>query len=263
MVCGQRHTSGAQLTSCRLVALPCSRAHRTQSHQSVSVPLESAPCCRFHWHLAADRQRSPAVARQPRLQVHCAAVQTGSRSARSNGGGSAGGNSSTSGVSKTVKVRQAGRSPAPAGGKPLEQHAAPQKGKGRKYSLVTGFPFPLGPFFERTTVRSEVRFADSPSPSLVASPAVSARYVAPNMLHVGQASCALDTTCCTVLRLLTASRRHPAAGREGADLDVRAAAEPGRLQCAHQRAHDGRQAAHRRAARLLTHCAHQARQLQL
>ncbi len=267
MVCGQRHASGAQLTSRRLVALPFSRARRTHhSHHSLSMPLESAPSCRFHWHLAADRQRSPAAARQPQLQVHCEAVQTGSRNARSNGGGSAGGNSSTSGVSKTVKVSQAGRSPAPAGGKPSEQHAAPQKGKGRKYSLVTGFPFPLGPFFERTTVRSEVRFADSPSPSLLASAPSDGRCSeCPLLLH--QYAPRWSGVVCTrynvvhVPRIVDASRRRPAAGGEGADLDVRAAAEPGRFQCAHQCANDGRQAAHRRAARLLAHCAHQASQV--
>lgn len=53
----------------------------------------------------------------------------------------------------TVKQRQ---KPGPKGGSRSEGSAAEGSGKGRWYSLVTGFPFPLGPFFTRQTVRTEV-----------------------------------------------------------------------------------------------------------
>lgn len=53
----------------------------------------------------------------------------------------------------TAKQR---RQPGSKRGNKSEGSAAEGGSKGRWYSLVTGFPFPLGPFFTRQTVRTEV-----------------------------------------------------------------------------------------------------------
>ena len=65
-------------------------------------------------------------------------------------------------VKRTIKQRQgtqtvSSRTARGTRSQPSPQSASKQSNGSRFYFNFTGFPFPLGPFFERRTVRNEVR----------------------------------------------------------------------------------------------------------
>lgn len=98
-----------------------------------------------------SQQLRPAPATSAALKV---------RPGTSSGGGAA---NEAAPPRDTIKLRRAGAQHSGGTVKQAAQQAARQRQQaadessaGRWYSLLTGFPFPLGPFFTRRTVRTEV-----------------------------------------------------------------------------------------------------------
>ncbi|KAF8071318.1 rbm8a [Scenedesmus sp. PABB004] len=95
---------------------------------------------------------APLAARPAVASVKGRATAGGRQSTRGGRQTASGGRQTASGKPQTASGRAARQQQPPGGGAP----PPPQRRGSRFYFNITGFPFPLGPFFERKTVRREV-----------------------------------------------------------------------------------------------------------